>query len=396
MNLLLVSIDSLRLDFVARTNAEIDTPRFDRLSASFRFSDRMFSVSSATRPVHATLFTGLYPFEHGILGQRSPRMRDGLEHLFALFEQQGYLAGGFSEAPTIFSGLSFAPWIADLGTDPRLSGFLQAEPGAPRFLFVHYWGAHTPYGATDGKALGETWRLLKSGRADVVRQRYAAAVERLFESQLVSLLSRLDLSQWCVVILSDHGESWTEEEPYHGASLRNSVLRVPLYLHVPHTGTTPLPGPLISTVDLFPTLARLFGLPLEYRGCGRDIREDGRAEPYLAQIDPVAQMDPVAGIDDLHVDAQGATPAGPGSTGLQWALFDEERKFTYDEARQEGRLERTFTEEPLDDPRAAEQYLETYARLRESSASARLLLPPSSDREHSALEQRLRDLGYLA
>ena len=50
---MLVSIDSLRLDWVARTNAAIATPRFDRASAGFRFSDRMFSVSSATRPVPA-------------------------------------------------------------------------------------------------------------------------------------------------------------------------------------------------------------------------------------------------------------------------------------------------------------------------------------------------------
>ncbi len=30
-----------------------------------------------------------------------------------------------------------------------------------------------------------------------------------------------------MVLCSDHGESWTADEPYHGRSLRNSVLRVP-------------------------------------------------------------------------------------------------------------------------------------------------------------------------
>ena len=97
MNLLLLSIDSLRFDFVSRTNPQIRTPRFDALSRDFAFSPRCFSVSTATRPVHTTLFTGLYPFEHGITGQHLPAMRPGIPQLFDLFAARGYRVLALSE-----------------------------------------------------------------------------------------------------------------------------------------------------------------------------------------------------------------------------------------------------------------------------------------------------------
>lgn len=224
MNLLLVSIDSLRFDFVSRTNPAIHTPRFDALSRSFSFSDQCFSVSSATRPVHTTLFTGLYPSEHGVLGQRSPRMRPGLPHLFPLLAGAGYQVAGFSQAPTIFAGLDYEPWIAPL----EERALAKALGGAGRRgVFLHYWDTHAPYGAADRKAMGSTAALLRQGRRSEVIAVYQRAVATTFEQHLAPLLAGLDLDRWMVLICGDHGQSWTTAEPYHGQTLDNSVLRVP-------------------------------------------------------------------------------------------------------------------------------------------------------------------------
>jgi hypothetical protein len=43
------------------------------------------------------------------------------------------------------------------------------------------------------------------------------------EEKLAPLLQRLDLRRWAVLILGDHGESWTPEEPYHGQALRKTA-----------------------------------------------------------------------------------------------------------------------------------------------------------------------------
>lgn len=376
MNFLLISVDSLRLDFVARVNPQLHTPRFDRISRDFRFCGGCFSVSSATRPAHTTLFTGLYPFEHHVLGQRSASMRRGIPHLFQLLEKRGYQVGAFSEAPAIFTGLDFAPWIREFSF-PAATAF--AAGGGPRCLFAHYWSAHTPYGAADGRALGQTARLLREGRRGEVIARYQRAVEELFEGKLVPLLERLDLRQWGALILGDHGESWSPEELYHGQTLRNSVLRVPLYLHLP-LGTPPLPRALVSLVDVFPTLAALCELPVEHRGFGRDLRREDGPELYLAQIHPVLQeaAEPLIGLQ---------------RPGRQWALFDARHKFSWDEDRGVGRLERTFTEELLPDQGEADYFKEVYERMQAESAYAHL--PPAERETDELLDRRLRELGYL-
>ena len=112
MNLLLISVDSLRLDFAPGVSAAVHTPRFSDLTRDFHICQQCFSVSSATRPVHTSLFTGLYPFEHGIEGQHSPAMRQGVADLFDLCRRAGYVVGALSEAPDIFTGLSYADHIA--------------------------------------------------------------------------------------------------------------------------------------------------------------------------------------------------------------------------------------------------------------------------------------------
>ena len=395
MNLLVISADSLRLDFVSRTNPRIRTPRFDRRTRSFGFFERCFSVSSATRPVHTSLFTGLYPFEHGIAGQRSSAMRTGIPHLFDLFEARGYAAAGFSEAREVFEGLAYASSISSLEPDPergrrQIRSFLE-RPG-PRFLFLHYWSTHTPYGAPDQRASGQVGRLLAAGRIRAVQEQYARAVEKLFEEKIEPILEWIDLEAWCVFLFGDHGESWTPDEPYHGRSLRNSVLRVPFFFHIPRTGNPAPERPLLSLIDLFPTLAALFGLPVEYQGFGRDIRKPERAEWHLAEVDPIQ------GMDDLGREIRETfLLPGRAEPGFQWAIFDAEEKFTFDEKEGRGRLERTLEEEPLPHDRETEKrFRKIYEGMKARSRYASLPLPGADGEEAKLLEQRLRDLGYLS
>ena len=390
MNLLLVSIDSLRLDAVSRTNARINTPGFDRLTSDFHFSDRLFSVSSATRPVHTSLFTGLYPFEHGITGQADSAVRSGVPDLFASFSEAGYATCGLSEAASIFANLPFAPRIAEYGAGFDQARRIMRSP-EPAFLFLHYWRAHTPYGAADGQALGETAKLLRSGRLDLVRQRYDHAVESLLEGPVAGVLSALDLRRWCVLIFGDHGESWTAAEPYHGVTLRNSVLRVPFYIHIPGATTVPWSDSLVSIVDIFPFAASLCGLAnVDYRGYGRDFRAEGGARQILAQIDPLPGRDDLTGTRDRHLALASEKP------GPVWALLDKRRKFTHQAATGSSQLEATLDESPLllGDADVAE-YLSTYERMQKDSAYADLPHARVDASDDAVLQERLRALGYL-
>ena len=113
--------------------------------------------------LYTSLFTGLYPFEHGIMGQSSSAMHMDLPHLFAQVEQAGYRVHCFSEAHELFTGLNFAPYMCPFHPS-SVSDALHYAHRQPRFVFLHYWGAHTPYGAADQSALGETAELLRRAR----------------------------------------------------------------------------------------------------------------------------------------------------------------------------------------------------------------------------------------
>ncbi len=392
MNLLLVSVDSLRLDHAARASgARVRTPRFDALTRGFAFTESCFSVSSATRPVHATLVTGLYPFEHGVQGQHDQRLRPGTPRLFARLREAGCRVGLFSEAASIFHGLDFGAPVQDLDPQPgaglaRLRAWLAESAAASRrCLFVHYWSTHTPYGAADGLAMGETLRLLRGGRLEVVRDRYRAAVESLFEGGIAPLLEEIDLGAWSIVIFGDHGESWTPEEPYHGKTLGNSVLRVPLWMHVPGgcrgIGTA---GEVVSLIDLHETVGATCGLEGMEPGFGRDLtRSCGEARYCLAEVRP-------GGDDDA---AQG--PAHP-EAGLRWCVLDRRHKLLGGENGWE--LVDTWSELPAsgeDVSDLAEPYRRARLEMRRRSRWGASAGPVSDVDGGRELRRRLRALGYL-
>jgi membrane-anchored protein YejM (alkaline phosphatase superfamily) len=390
MNLLLISVDSLRLDYVSRFADQVKTPRFDRASSGFGFHPGCFSVSTATRPVHASLFTGLYPFEHGVQGMQVPQTRSGLADLFGLFASQGYSIEAYSQATSVFSGLECAhpvvPWF------PGLESTLLRPRPQPRCVFLHYWSTHAPYGAADGKATGSTLELLRRGRRDLVEGQYRHSVESLFEEKLAPLLEGLSPEAWTVFIFGDHGETWDKEEYYHGQTLRNVVLRVPLFYHIPHTGNLPITRPVISLLDLFPTLVSLFGLGVDYRGFGRGLLAPDAvpAAPYY-----LAELHPTPHLDDLDPSPIGGLAAPQKGKGAQWALFDEKKKFTCYSAEGRSSLETTWDEEDLRlDNGLGKAYLQAYEKLVASSAYADAAKPQLGDQE--LLNQRLRDLGYLA
>ena len=395
MNLLLVSIDSLRLDSVARTSPSIATPRFERVAGHFCFSDRLFTTAPATRPAHLSLVSGLYPFEHGIQGQHHVQARVGTPLLFQLFAEAGYAVGAYSEAETIFSGLDLGHPVQALPSEAtagwnHLIDWVRERRSARVCLFAHYWSTHTPYGAPDGRAMGETADLLRAGKGDIVRGRYHAAVEEVFEHKLAPLIEGLDLDRWAVIIIGDHGESWTADDLYHGQTLRNSVLRVPFYLHVPGTGNPALKREVISLIDLFPTIRALFELGGEYGGFGRDVRQVTSAERCC-----VAEIHPI--VEDGDNGNHGELLIGAREAGRQWAAFDTARKYAYDEDRQQGELTATLTEQSIDDGdgKLARRYRRGYDDLRTSSryAGGDLRITETGDRK--LLLARLRALGYL-
>src|SRR5262245_13953561 len=87
-NLLLITIDTLRVDHVGAYGATTGaTPALDALAASGVRFDQVQTAVPLTGPSHATILTGQYPPAHGVrgnvvftLGSKYPTLATVLQH----------------------------------------------------------------------------------------------------------------------------------------------------------------------------------------------------------------------------------------------------------------------------------------------------------------------------
>ncbi len=277
---LLISVDCLRYDAISRVNNRLNTPKFDLLTRDFAFGERFFVTAPATRPSHTSMFTGLYPFEHGLCGQTYLKMFAGIPNLFQLFSDAGFEIHGRSERMDVFRFLDYERFIGPM--DPRakeqhlgsiedlLHSAFEGED-RPRFCFLHFWYTHGGYGARGIPGTPNLKALVDAGRAEEALRFYYAAVTHVQEFLLVEILKRVNPDDWAVFVLGDHGEGFCDEVMAHGDFLHENVIHVPLLVSLPGHDRLKLPEEPLSTIDLFPTILNLAGITVDYKGYGRDL-----------------------------------------------------------------------------------------------------------------------------
>jgi arylsulfatase A-like enzyme len=254
-------------------------------------------------------------------------------------------------------------WAAAPALTPGVQEFLTsvARQRTPFFLYVHAMDTHSPY---------EGWHLAPPRDLPKAR-RYAAYDARIEDvdqwfGSLLDLLGRLRLDETTVVVFtSDHGEDHGEMGPnlwdrFHGFTLRESILHVPLIIRVPED---PHPGRVYEGTtahfDLAPTLFAL--------ATGNDAPSGFPADGMnLSRFWK----------DGSHLTAQDR--AIPAFNPRYWGFFSGERLVRFDAWG--GQLsEFTFARDQLNYPRPVE------VKLSQPSLGKRLV------------EERRRDLAqYLA
>lgn len=317
VRIVLVTLDTLRYDSFAGGPAGPSLmPRTRGRAAKGRTFERAFAASSCTQPSHASMFTGLHPWEHGVtrngvvlaeawrtvaesLGQAGfetfavvasvpVSARFGFGQGFQRFAEpftQGFGAEAW-EGIEIPGGRFYA--LAETVTDEALRELDRAQ-GRRQFLWVHYFDPHSPYGDSGSAARAltpvEVLRRMadgggaRAGLAGEVRELYGRDVEALDRS-LDRLLERLEADRarfdTHVVVTADHGESLGEDHVIgHGNHLSPEQIRVPLFI-LSRLGPSGPDRRPTGSVDVGPTLLSMAGVE-ERLGVGRDLLAPPRA-----------------------------------------------------------------------------------------------------------------------
>jgi arylsulfatase A-like enzyme/predicted Zn-dependent protease len=271
----LVSVDTLRADHLPLYGyTAVDTPSLDRLAKDAIVFDNAVSHVPLTLPSHASLFTGLLPFQHGVRDNLGYRLGKSHETLATFLKKNGYATGAAVSAIVLDRGSGIAEGFdfyedsiesrqtaEAIGrvqrpgdqTEKLLEGWIEKQAaGARLFAFLHIYEPHAPYEPPEP-----------------FRARYAArpydgeiATADMIVGRFLDFLKKKNLYDPALVIfLSDHGEGLGDHgEDEHGLLLYRESIWVPLIVKLPGAA---LAGKRVSRpaeiADVFPTVATVVG-----------------------------------------------------------------------------------------------------------------------------------------
>ena len=390
-NVLIVTIDTLRADRVGVYGATtVDTPNIDRLAHEGAWAPQADVHAPLTRPSHASLFTGLYPAEHGIRDNVSPPLDDDVPRLASVFERQGFATAAFIASSVLDrqSGLARGFGVYsdrfDAGANERTGDVVAAEAIAwlkelatpkPFFAWVHLYDPHAPYNAPEPYAMRYAGRPYDGE---------VAWCDELVGRLVATLRETGVLENTLVIVTSDHGEALGDHgEDVHGYFVYQATLRVPLVVRGPGVKAGTRLGGLVRTVDLFPTILDMTGLAAGTQpSSGRSVAHALRGgsvtdEPSFAEsLVPLLHY----GWSDLRAVRDG-----------RWKYILAPRPELYDLDADPGELRNLVDREPAR-ARAMRTGLED--RLRKEKATTRK--EPAASGISPDLLERLGALGYVS
>ena len=273
LNVILVTIDTLRADHVGAYGGLAKTPSLDRLASEGVVFERCISQTPLTLPSHTTILSGTYPNFHGVRDNGGFVVPDNLELISETLQRRGYATSAFIGAYVLHSkwgldqGFNHYSDTFDRVTYQRLR--LQNSKRAdhvvasaqewigdhldrPFFSWIHLFDPHTPYDPPP--PFDDTSESGYKGEVEYTDHVLGRFFEFLDDQGL------LDRSM--IIVTADHGESLGEHgEREHGFFLYDSTVRVPLILRPPFGPLASRWGGLVELVDIVPTI--LDGLQVE-------------------------------------------------------------------------------------------------------------------------------------
>ncbi len=305
-NVLFVMVDTVRADRLGvggyRRDGTSLTPRLDAFAATATRFTRAYAQGANTPRSLPSIWTSRYPSQvafHKVF-HNFPAVEPQDELLFEVLAAGGLLTTGFSSHFYFEARRNVAQGFAEYDNEGALSlAGSNKDYAAPRIIpkaiarleqlaqdkrrfamFVHLFEPHSTYIKYDEYPV-----KLKGVAGLEEKYDYEIAVADRWIGELLDALDRTKLTdRTMVVILSDHGEAFGvhtfegERLYFHGQTLYDEVLRVPLLVRLP--GVAPaVVDDVVGLIDVSPTILDALGLPAPERFVGRSLLPRMRGEP---------------------------------------------------------------------------------------------------------------------
>lgn len=278
-NIILLMTDQQRWDSLGcNGNKFVSTPNIDRLAADGANCTNSFTPWPVCTPVRATMWTGVYPHQHGVI-YNTYNMDNLLKEtareqrtVFESMQDAGYTTAyfgkwhlgdkdpGFFDHWRGFNSMG-GHWVdnkrngvykPDLQTDQMIEFIREQADSDKPFIAVNgYYPPHDPYTAPE--EFYEPYR----GKG-VPYAGYYAAVTAIdhYVGRLMNALDELGLRENTIVVYySDHGDMFSYRGSDHKFTCHEDSIKVPMVISWPGTIE---PGTVIDEFvglqDLMPTI----------------------------------------------------------------------------------------------------------------------------------------------
>jgi len=364
-NILLITLDTTRPDRLGCYGwTEARTPNIDALANRGVRFDMALSTAGITPMAHASILTGLNPYNHGLRvfhGDVGHQLQDEIETLPESLAAAGYQTAGFVSAYplspyygldqgflTYRTGIENSQSELDLtkpvrslregvlldqpksryqrradSTTQEAIDWLEGRDGKnPWFAWIHFFDVHDlslvppPDWA---KEFGLSYDEAPHQRDLVAREAFYDMELAWMDHQLGKLFAHLEdtgvLDKTVVVITADHGQGLSDGQRLHGWSRHRLIyqwsIQVPLLIAGPGVPDSAVIDGLARATDIAPTLLELADVPPARSMDGASLLpliSGAEGPPRIAYADALNTLDshaplarlPVNCRDDLH------------------------------------------------------------------------------------------------
>ncbi len=247
------------------------TPNIDKIAKDGIIFFQAISQAPFTPSSHASVFTGLNPFNHGIRAMVGYKLNDRALTLAERLKIYNYNTGGFIGADALgssyglnrgfdkyeFQKQDFVCTIGNMNIYRRdcksvtydALDWLNNYKNDKFFLFIHYFDAHE---LDHGPTYHPFFQINQAKRID---KEIGKIIKFLINNNLYE--------KTIIIIVSDHGNDFGIHEAGHREYLYDSTLLVPLIIKADEQFKGKIISGQVRLIDIIPTILEFLRIPLE-------------------------------------------------------------------------------------------------------------------------------------